>query len=79
MLRDDASAKVEVRLGDLAPHPKDMLDAYVAAATVREFIQGRGCEVGGCDGLGSIILPRPISKPIQEVLKWPGSSSGVTV
>jgi len=39
---------------------KDMLDASVAAITVYEFLNGRGCEVGGEDGLGSIILPRKI-------------------
>ena len=53
--------------------PKDMLDALVAAATVREFIGGRGEEVGGGDGLGTIILPQPLPSPvIQEVLLWPG-------
>jgi predicted nuclease with RNAse H fold len=52
--------------------PKDMLDALVAAATVREFICGRGCEVGGVDGLGTIILPRPLREPvIAEVLRCP--------
>jgi hypothetical protein len=39
---------------------KDMLDASVAAVTVFEFIKGRGCEVGGEDGLGTIVLPRKI-------------------
>jgi predicted nuclease with RNAse H fold len=71
MLRGDRSLEVRVYLGDLAPGPKDMLDAHVAAATLREFVQGRGCEVGGGDGLGSIILPRPIPNPIQGVLRWP--------
>jgi hypothetical protein len=52
--------------------PKDMLDAWVAAATVREFVEGRGAEVGGGDGLGAIILPRPLPEPvIKEVLEWP--------
>jgi predicted nuclease with RNAse H fold len=37
---------------------KDMLDASVAAITVYEFVNGRGCEVGGEDGLGTIVLPR---------------------
>jgi hypothetical protein len=40
---------------------KDMLDASVAALTVYEFMHGQGCEVGGGDGLGTIILPRRIS------------------
>jgi hypothetical protein len=33
------------------PGPKDMLDAWIATATVREFVEGRGTEVGGGDGL----------------------------
>lgn len=55
------------------PGPKDMLDAVIAAISVFEFINGRGCEVGGGDGLGTIILPRPILNPKKEVLQWPGS------
>jgi len=39
---------------------KDMLDASVAAITVYEFVNGRGCEVGDDDGLGTIVLPRKI-------------------
>jgi predicted nuclease with RNAse H fold len=39
---------------------KDMFDASVAALTVYEFVNGRGCEVGGEDGLGTIVLPRKI-------------------
>ncbi len=53
------------------PGPKDMLDAVIAAVTVFEFIKGRGCEVGGGDGLGTIILPRPIPNSKLEVLHWP--------
>jgi len=49
-----------------------MLDPWVAAATVREFVNGKGVEVGGGDGLGTIILPRPLPDPvINEVLEWP--------
>jgi len=47
------------------------LDAVVAALTVREFKSGRGTEVGGGDGLGTIVLPRPVQNPIQAVLNWP--------
>jgi hypothetical protein len=47
MLEDDPPLRIGVRLKDFAPGPKDMLDVYVAAATVREFAQGRGCAVGG--------------------------------
>jgi hypothetical protein len=52
-----------------------MLDAWVAAATVMEFVEGRGTEVGGGDGLGTIILPRPLPEPvIDEVLVWPSQN-----
>jgi hypothetical protein len=45
----------------------------VIAALGREFSQGRGCAVGGGDGLGRIVLPRPLqtaSGP-EGVLVWP--------
>jgi predicted nuclease with RNAse H fold len=71
MLHDGSPVRIGVRLNGFARGPKDMLDAYVAAATVREYAQGRGCEVGGGDGLGEIILPRPLPKPIEGVLRWP--------
>lgn len=71
MLEGDNLTTITVRLGNFAPGVKDMLDAYVAAATLREFLQGRGCEVGGGDGLGSIDLPRPLGTPIPDVLQWP--------
>ena len=74
LLGGNSPLKIRIRLNDLAPGPKDMLDAYVAAATVREFVQGRGCAVGGGDGLGKIILPRPLPKPIEGMLRWPGLS-----
>lgn len=74
MFEGDSSSGMKVRLGNFRPGPKDMLDAYIAAATLREFLQGRGCEVGGGDGLGSIILPKPIREPIQCVLQWPGGA-----
>lgn len=52
--------------------PKDILDSFVAAATVREFVSGQGCKVGGGDGLGEIILPRLLPQQvIEEVLVWP--------
>jgi predicted nuclease with RNAse H fold len=71
LLKNGHSLMIGVQLNSFAPGPKDMLDAYVAAATVREFAQGRGCVVGGGDGLGGIILPCPIPDPIEEVLRWP--------
>lgn len=63
------TAKVEV--GQLAAGPKDMLDACIAAITVREYLAGHGVAVGGGDSLGEIILPRRIEPRIQEVFNWP--------
>jgi hypothetical protein len=62
-----------IDLSALAPGPKDMLDAYIAAATVREFTLERGTQVGGGDNLGTIILPRPLLEPIEGVLRWPAA------
>ncbi len=55
------NVKYELCLNDFLPGVKDMLDASVGAITVYEFINGRGCEVGGGDGLGTIVLPRKIN------------------
>ena len=52
--------------------PKDMLDAHVAALTVAEFKSGRGCEVGGGDGLGTIVLPRRLEECDPAIHLWPG-------
>jgi predicted nuclease with RNAse H fold len=72
LLKDVKDVRITADFSACNPGPKDMLDAWVAAATVREFLEGRGCEVGGGDGMGSIILPRPLPKPIiKEVLTWP--------
>ena len=71
LLDGDPPLRIGVRLNHFTRGPKDMLDAYVAAATVREYVQGRGSAVGGGDGLGEIILPRPLLKPIEKVLRWP--------
>lgn len=54
------NVKYELCLNNFTGGVKDMLDASVAAITVYEFINGRGCEVGGDDGLGTIVLPRKI-------------------
>ncbi|MGV3709242.1 MAG: hypothetical protein ACO1Q7_10395 [Gemmatimonas sp.] len=58
----------------LRPGPKDMMDAMVAAYTTREYVQGRGAAVGGRDGLGTIILPRPLGEDAagHAVLDYPG-------
>lgn len=70
-LQGNSDVRIEADFSACKPGPKDMLDAWVAAATVREFVVGKGVEVGGGDSLGTIILPRPIPNPIDEVLKWP--------
>lgn len=67
MLGDTKDLRVDMPLSGFLPGPKDMLDAVVAALTGREFLAGRGQEIGGGDGLGTIVLPRPIAKPIAEV------------
>jgi len=72
-LQGNSDVRIDTDFSTCKPGPKDMLDAWVAAVTVREFVNGRGTEVGGGDGLGTIILPRPLSNPINEVLRWPSS------
>lgn len=73
LLQGTSDLRICINFSGFKPGPKDMLDAFVAAATVREFIHGRGNEVGGGDGLGTIVLPRPLPEPvIREVLVWPG-------
>lgn len=56
------NVKYELCLNNFAGGVKDMLDASVVAITVYEFINGRGCEVGGEDELGTIVLPRAIER-----------------
>jgi predicted nuclease with RNAse H fold len=71
-LQGNSDVRIDADFSACKPGPKDMLDSWVAAATVREFVEGRGTEVGGGDGLGTIILPRPLPEPaIKEVLQWP--------
>jgi hypothetical protein len=72
LLQGNTDVRINADFSACKPGPKDMLDAWVAVATVKEFVNGRGTEVGGGDGLGTIILPRPLPEPvIEEVLKWP--------
>jgi hypothetical protein len=72
LLQGNTDVRINTDFSACKPGPKDILDAWVAAATVREFVNGRGTEVGGGDGLGTIILPRPLPEPIiEEVLEWP--------
>ena len=52
--------------------------ATLAATTSREFFAGRGQEIGGGDGLGTIILPRPLRRRVEGVLEWPEPLSPAT-
>ncbi|WP_372795881.1 hypothetical protein [Pontiella sp.] len=72
MLHDDPAAKLTIDFSNVRKRGAgDLFDALAAAVTVKEFVEGRGMEMGGGDGLGSIILPRRIDRPIDAVLQWP--------
>ena len=72
MLDDERNIFITMPLSGFLPGPKDMLDAVVAAFALREYIQGRGCEVGGGDGLGTIVLPRSVDHPNFDLVStWP--------
>ena len=73
MLHHEGGTRVEIPLAGFLPGPKDMLDAIVAALTGAEFLAGRGQEVGGGDGFGTIVLPRKLSEEESSVLMWPGT------
>lgn len=70
-LAHDSSPMFWVSLGGFARGVKDMLDAYVAAFTVHEYLLGRGTAVGGGDGMGAIVLPRPLPAHPAHLLEWP--------
>lgn len=73
LLEDQQQPITQVSFRSFGPGPKDMLDAAVAAYTLAEFAAGRGCEVGGGDGLGTIVLPRCLPVMVgHPVLTWPG-------
>ena len=72
LLEHDDSLRVTLSFRGFRDGVKDMLDATIAALSVREFVEGRGIEVGGGDGLGTLVLPRPIPQLIPDVLIWPG-------
>jgi len=64
--------KLDIDFSNCLPGHKDVMDAFVASVTVREFTRGKGIEVGNGDGLGAIILPRPLPESLlPEVLTWP--------
>jgi hypothetical protein len=68
--RDD-SVQLTFPMSAVCLNGKDVLDAYTAALTVREFAEGKGCAVGNGDSLGQIVLPRPLPNGPQTVLHWP--------
>lgn len=72
MLEENRDVNIRINFAQFIYSPKDMLDACLAAATVREFVCGRGEQVGGGDGFGSMVLPRPIKNGrIEEIFRWP--------
>jgi hypothetical protein len=73
MLENVSEVRIDIPVAGFMKGPKDMLDAVVAAVTGMEFIAGRGQEVGGGDGLGTIVLPRGIKRTNAAVFEWPGS------
>jgi hypothetical protein len=70
---ENVSTRVEIDLATLAMGPKDMLDAVACAGTVRALATGKGCEIGGGDGLGTIALPRQLTadEAGSPVHQWP--------
>lgn len=75
MLDNQCDVRVDIPLTGFLDGPKDMLDAVVAAVTGAEFLSGNGQEVGGGDGLGTIVLPRGLPTVPEDqaaVLAWPG-------
>lgn len=73
-LANDDSARIDLPLSQFASGPKDMLDAATAGFALNEFLAGRGAAVGDGDGLGRILLPRPVEHPnYLAVSEWPGS------
>lgn len=73
MFEASGSPRVTLAFGGFEPGAKDMLDAIVAAVTVKEFTEGRGCEIGGGDGFGTMVLPRQLNtaQVSNFSMKWP--------
>jgi predicted nuclease with RNAse H fold len=69
---------LSIDLRGFAHGPKDMLDAYVAAYTVHEYLAGRGSAIGGGDSLGEIILPKAHSCQVDcrphVANRWSGAA-----
>jgi len=71
LLEGITNVQLSINFSSCKLGPKDIIDSLVAAVTVREYVHERGCSVGGGDGLGEIILPRPLRQPvIKEVLTF---------
>lgn len=72
MLQSAHHRPVELSFSGFTHGPKDMLDACMCAYTVHAFLHGFGFEVGGGDGLGTIILPGTLTDENSgPVLQWP--------
>ena len=72
LLKNRDHSKVSFTFKNFQDGPKDMLDACIAAFTVHQFVNGKGAEVGGGDGMGTIILPTELPVPkTHPVLHWP--------
>ena len=70
LLAQDSEVRLDLPLRALTKQTvADLVDAWLAALTVHAFLAGRGCEVGNGDGLGSIILPRPVVA--HAIRDWP--------
>lgn len=71
------SLRVSLPYSALERNRRDFIDAVVSGVTVRRFVRGRGYEVGGGDGMGTIILPTPLSAEERSspVRDWPGRLS----
>jgi predicted nuclease with RNAse H fold len=71
-----AARSLRIDLSGFKPGPKDMLDALVAALTVYDFLHGKAIELGGGDGLGTIVVPSfPAFEPRDPVNRWPARST----
>ena len=70
MFNQDTETRMTIPLAHFIRGPKDMLDAATAALSVLEFERGFGMEIGGGDGFGTIVLPRPIEIH-SAVSSWP--------
>jgi len=74
LLRDLPELRVNLSFEGFAPGPEDMLDAVIGAVTVFCLRRRDGCEVGGGDGLGTIVLPADLTEAqwANPIHNWPG-------